>query len=102
MGMFDHYLAEYLWPHSHDSLNNEAFKAFVKIRCHAVASTRKRSAMQEETTGREGRSRPPRCPTACDDRRNVRMAVMDRAATSKTIAQQIQTVTHHSMLAHTI
>ncbi|GFX16888.1 uncharacterized protein TNCV_2518661 [Trichonephila clavipes] len=47
MGMFDHYLAEYLWPHSHDSLNNEAFKAFVKIRCHAVASTRKRSAVKE-------------------------------------------------------
>ncbi|GFV76072.1 uncharacterized protein TNCV_1456691 [Trichonephila clavipes] len=48
MGIFDHYLAEYLWPHSHDSLNNEAFKAFVKIHCHAVASTRKRSAVRNE------------------------------------------------------
>ncbi|GFU30453.1 hypothetical protein TNCV_270971 [Trichonephila clavipes] len=29
MDMFDHYLAEYLWPRSHDySLNDEAFKAF--------------------------------------------------------------------------
>ncbi|GFS94131.1 hypothetical protein TNCV_3786061 [Trichonephila clavipes] len=29
MGMFDHYLAGYLWPRSHDySLNDEAFKAF--------------------------------------------------------------------------
>ncbi|GFU89885.1 hypothetical protein TNCV_3284241, partial [Trichonephila clavipes] len=33
--------------HSHDSLNNEAFKVFVKIRCHAVASTRKRSAVRK-------------------------------------------------------
>ncbi|GFX28355.1 transposable element Tcb1 transposase [Trichonephila clavipes] len=30
------------------------------------------------------------------------MAVMDRAATSRTIAQQIQSVTHHSMSARTI
>ncbi|GFX15499.1 hypothetical protein TNCV_3304281 [Trichonephila clavipes] len=31
MGMFNHYLAEYLWPRSHDYyLNDEAFKAFCK------------------------------------------------------------------------
>ncbi|GFY00115.1 hypothetical protein TNCV_1342131 [Trichonephila clavipes] len=30
MGMFNHYLAEYLWPRSHDySLNDEAFQDFL-------------------------------------------------------------------------
>lgn len=58
--------------------------------------------MQEGTTDRRGRSHPPRCTTARDDRHIVRMAVMDRAATSRTIAQQIQSVTHHSVSARTI
>ncbi|GFX30062.1 transposable element Tcb1 transposase [Trichonephila clavipes] len=40
---------------------------------------------------------PPRCTTARDDRRTVRMTVMDHAATSRIIAQQIQSVTHHSV-----
>ncbi|GFW23360.1 HTH_38 domain-containing protein [Trichonephila clavipes] len=43
--------------------------------------------MQEETMNRWGRSHPPRCTTACDDRWIVRMTVMDRATTSRTIAQ---------------
>ncbi|GFU78481.1 transposable element Tc1 transposase [Trichonephila clavipes] len=55
--------------------------------------------MQEEMMDRRG---PPRCTTARNDRRIVRMAVMVRAATSQTIAQQIQSATHHSMSARTI
>ncbi|GFV91105.1 transposable element Tc1 transposase [Trichonephila clavipes] len=47
--------------------------------------------------GRRGRSHPPRCITGRDDRGIVYMAVMDRAATSQTVAQQI-----HSVSAHTI
>ncbi|GFX21931.1 transposable element Tcb1 transposase [Trichonephila clavipes] len=43
--------------------------------------------MQEETTDRRGRSHSHRCTTARDYRRIVRMAVMDRAATSRTITQ---------------
>ncbi|GFU42388.1 transposable element Tcb1 transposase [Trichonephila clavipes] len=40
--------------------------------------------------------------TTLDDRWIVRIAVMDRTATSRTIPQQIQSVTHHSVSAHTI
>ncbi|GFS82618.1 transposable element Tcb1 transposase [Trichonephila clavipes] len=58
--------------------------------------------MQEETTDRQGRSHSPHCDTARDDRRIVRMEVMDRAATSRIIAQQIQSVTHHLVSARTI
>ncbi|GFX63527.1 transposable element Tc1 transposase [Trichonephila clavipes] len=58
--------------------------------------------MQEETTDRWGQSHPPRCITARDDRWIVRMIVIDSAATSQTIAQQVQTVTQHSVLARTI
>ncbi|GFW32483.1 transposable element Tc1 transposase [Trichonephila clavipes] len=58
--------------------------------------------MQEETTGRRGRSHPPRCTTARDDRSIVCMVVMDRESTSRTIAQQIQSVTHHSVFNSTI
>ncbi|GFY27145.1 hypothetical protein TNCV_2067661 [Trichonephila clavipes] len=49
---------------SHDSLNNEAFKAFVKIRCPAVASTRKRSAIESSFTGDPGREKEPH-PSRC-------------------------------------
>ncbi|GFV73469.1 putative transposable element [Trichonephila clavipes] len=38
----------------------------------------------------------------CDDRRIVRMAVLDHAATLRTIAQHILSVTHHSVFAGTI
>ncbi|GFW01080.1 transposable element Tc1 transposase [Trichonephila clavipes] len=48
-----------------------------------------------------GRSHPPRCITASDDKWIVRMAVTDRAATSRTITQQIQSVTHHSVSTRT-
>ncbi|GFW06610.1 transposable element Tc1 transposase [Trichonephila clavipes] len=58
--------------------------------------------MQEETTDRRGRSHPPRCTTVRDDKRIVCMAVIDYAATSRTMAQQIQSVMHHSVSARTI
>ncbi|GFT71219.1 hypothetical protein TNCV_3002141 [Trichonephila clavipes] len=58
--------------------------------------------MQEETTDRWDRPHPPRCTTTRKDRRIVRMAEMDHTATSRTIAQQIQSATHHSVSARTI
>ncbi|GFW14851.1 transposable element Tc3 transposase [Trichonephila clavipes] len=42
-------------------------------------------------------SHPFRCTTAHDDRKIVRMLVIDRAATSGTTAQQIQSIMHHSV-----
>ncbi|GFW81010.1 transposable element Tcb1 transposase [Trichonephila clavipes] len=58
--------------------------------------------MQEGTTDRRGRSHPPHCTTSHEDRQIVRMAVTDRSVTSRTIAQYIESVTHHSMSARTI
>ncbi|GFW84290.1 transposable element Tcb1 transposase [Trichonephila clavipes] len=58
--------------------------------------------MQEGTTDRHGRSHPPQCTTSCEDKQIVRMAVMDRSVTSRTIAQHIESVTHHSVSARTI
>ncbi|GFV57354.1 hypothetical protein TNCV_3285821 [Trichonephila clavipes] len=58
--------------------------------------------MQEETRDRRGRTHSPRYTTARDDRWIVHMTVMDFAATSRTILQQIQSITHHSVSACTI
>ncbi|GFX87056.1 transposable element Tc1 transposase [Trichonephila clavipes] len=58
--------------------------------------------MQEGTTDRHGRSHPPQCTTSLDDRQIVRMAVTDRSVTSRTAAQHIESVTHHSVSAGTI
>ncbi|GFX03857.1 transposable element Tcb1 transposase [Trichonephila clavipes] len=58
--------------------------------------------MQKETTNQRGRSPLSRCTSARDDRRIVCTRVMDRTTTSRTIAQQIQFVTHHSVSARTI
>ncbi|GFU76765.1 transposable element Tcb1 transposase [Trichonephila clavipes] len=58
--------------------------------------------IQEGTTDRRGRSHPPQCNTSSEDRQTVRMAVTDRSATSRTIAQHIESVTHHSVSARTI
>ncbi|GFX51398.1 transposable element Tcb1 transposase [Trichonephila clavipes] len=58
--------------------------------------------MQEERKDRWGRSHPPRCITACDDGWIVRLAVMDPATPLRTIAQHIQSVTHHSVATDTI
>ncbi|GFU58298.1 transposable element Tc1 transposase [Trichonephila clavipes] len=58
--------------------------------------------IQKETTDRESRLHPPCCTSAHGDRRTVRMAVMDPAATSRTIAQQIQSFTYPSVSTRTI
>ncbi|GFX03078.1 transposable element Tcb1 transposase [Trichonephila clavipes] len=58
--------------------------------------------MQEGTTDRRGRSYPPQCTTSHEDRQIVRMAVKDRSVTSRTVAQHIESVTHHSVSARTI
>ncbi|PRD23930.1 UNVERIFIED_CONTAM: hypothetical protein NCL1_45067 [Trichonephila clavipes] len=58
--------------------------------------------MQEGTTDRRGRSHPLQCTTSREDRQIVRMAVTDRSVTSRTITQNIESVTHHSVSARTI
>ncbi|GFT75975.1 uncharacterized protein TNCV_1255011 [Trichonephila clavipes] len=56
--------------------------------------------MQEETTDRRGRSHPSRRTTVRDDRRIVRMPVMDRAATSRTIVGITDSVCYASFGVH--
>ncbi|GFV86355.1 transposable element Tcb1 transposase [Trichonephila clavipes] len=58
--------------------------------------------MQEKTMDRRSQSPLPRCITDREGRWIVHIAVMDCAATSRTVAQQIQSVTHHSMSTRTI
>ncbi|GFW35821.1 transposable element Tcb1 transposase [Trichonephila clavipes] len=58
--------------------------------------------MQKRTTDRRGRSHPPQCTTSREDRQIVSMAVTDRSVTSRTIAEHIESVTHHSVSARTI
>ncbi|GFX04351.1 transposable element Tcb1 transposase [Trichonephila clavipes] len=58
--------------------------------------------MQEGTTDRRGQSHPPQCTTSREDRQIVRMAVTDRSVTSRTIAQHIESVMHHSVSVRTI
>ncbi|GFS89470.1 transposable element Tc1 transposase [Trichonephila clavipes] len=58
--------------------------------------------MQEGTTDRLGRSHPPQYTTSREDRQIVRVAVTNRSVTSRTVAQHIESVTHHSVSARTI
>ncbi|GFX65995.1 transposable element Tcb1 transposase [Trichonephila clavipes] len=58
--------------------------------------------MQEGTTDRRGRSHPPQCTTSREDRQIVRTAVTDHSLTTRTVAQNIESVTHHSVSARTI
>ncbi|GFT36549.1 transposable element Tcb1 transposase [Trichonephila clavipes] len=58
--------------------------------------------MQEGTTDQRGRSHPPQCSTSREDRQIVRMAVTDHSVTSRTVAQHIESVMHHSVSVHTI
>ncbi|GFV54234.1 transposable element Tcb1 transposase [Trichonephila clavipes] len=58
--------------------------------------------MQEGTKDRRGRSHPPQCTTSREDRQIVRMAVTDHSVTSRTVAQHIESVTHHSVSARSI
>ncbi|GFU39964.1 transposable element Tcb1 transposase [Trichonephila clavipes] len=58
--------------------------------------------MQEGTTDQRGQSHPPQCTTSCEDRQIVHMAVTDHSVTSRTVAQHIESVTHHSVSVRTI
>ncbi|PRD23231.1 UNVERIFIED_CONTAM: hypothetical protein NCL1_46973 [Trichonephila clavipes] len=58
--------------------------------------------MQESTPDQRGRSHPPQCTTSCEDRQIVRLVMTDRSVTSRTVAQHIESVTHHSVAARTI
>ncbi|GFY19840.1 transposable element Tcb1 transposase [Trichonephila clavipes] len=58
--------------------------------------------MQEGTTNERGRLHPAQCTTPREDRQILSIAVMDRAVTSQTVAQHIESVTHHSVSARTI
>ncbi|GFX81583.1 transposable element Tcb1 transposase [Trichonephila clavipes] len=58
--------------------------------------------MQEGTMDQRGRSHPPQCTTSREFRQIVRMAVMDRSVTSRTVAQHFESVTHHSVSVRTI
>ncbi|GFX71325.1 transposable element Tcb1 transposase [Trichonephila clavipes] len=58
--------------------------------------------VQEGTTDQRGRSDPPQCTTSREDRQIARMAVMDRSVTARTIAQHIDSITHHSVSARPI
>ncbi|GFX10258.1 transposable element Tcb1 transposase [Trichonephila clavipes] len=58
--------------------------------------------MQEGTTDQRGPSHPPQCTTSRENRQILRMIVTDRSATSRTVAQHIESVTHHSVSARTI
>ncbi|GFT22804.1 transposable element Tcb1 transposase [Trichonephila clavipes] len=58
--------------------------------------------MEEGTTDQHGRSHPPQCTTSREDRQIGLMAVTDRSVTSRTVAQHIESVTHHSVSARAI
>ncbi|GFV28419.1 transposable element Tcb1 transposase [Trichonephila clavipes] len=58
--------------------------------------------MQEGMTDRRGRSHPPQCTTSREDRQIGRMAVMDRSVISRTLAQHVESATHHLVSARTI
>ncbi|GFV43992.1 transposable element Tcb1 transposase [Trichonephila clavipes] len=58
--------------------------------------------MQKGTVDRRGQSHPPQCTTSRKDRQIVRLAVTDLSVTSRTIAQHIESVKHHSVSARTI
>ncbi|GFT37982.1 transposable element Tcb1 transposase [Trichonephila clavipes] len=57
--------------------------------------------MLEGTTDGRGRSHPSQCTTSREDRQIVHKAVTDRSVTSQTVAQHIESVTHHSVSART-
>ncbi|GFT06128.1 transposable element Tcb1 transposase [Trichonephila clavipes] len=58
--------------------------------------------MQEGTMDRRGRSPPPQYTTSRENRQIVHKAVTDRSVTSRTVAQHIESVIHHSVSARTI
>ncbi|UYV64573.1 hypothetical protein LAZ67_3001207 [Cordylochernes scorpioides] len=58
--------------------------------------------MQEGTTDRRVRSHPLQCPTPRADRQIVHMGETDRSVTSRTVAEHIQSATHHPASARSI
>ncbi|GFS91977.1 transposable element Tcb1 transposase [Trichonephila clavipes] len=58
--------------------------------------------MHEGTTNRRDRSHSPQCTTSREDTQIVCMTVMDCSVTSRTVAQHIEFVTHHSVSARPI
>ncbi|GFT94897.1 transposable element Tcb1 transposase [Trichonephila clavipes] len=58
--------------------------------------------MQESTTDRRGQSHLPQCTTSREDRQILRMTMTDRSTTSRTVAQHMDSVTHHLVSARTI
>ncbi|GFV30264.1 transposable element Tcb1 transposase [Trichonephila clavipes] len=56
----------------------------------------------ESMTDQRGRSHPPQCTTSREDRQIVRREVTDLSVISRTVAQHIESVTHHSVSAHSI
>ncbi|GFY16705.1 transposable element Tcb1 transposase [Trichonephila clavipes] len=58
--------------------------------------------MQGGTTDQRGRSHPPQSTFSREDRQIMRMAVTNRSVTSRTLAQHIKSITHHSASARTI
>ncbi|GFX93346.1 transposable element Tcb1 transposase [Trichonephila clavipes] len=58
--------------------------------------------MPEGTTDPRGRSHPPQYTTLREGRQIVRMEVMNRSVTSRTVGQHIESVTHHLVSAGTI
>ncbi|GFS79893.1 transposable element Tcb2 transposase [Trichonephila clavipes] len=58
--------------------------------------------MQDATTDRSGQSHPPQCTTSREYRHILCMSVKNRSVTSRTLAQHIESVTHHSVSARTI
>ncbi|GFU73554.1 transposable element Tcb1 transposase [Trichonephila clavipes] len=58
--------------------------------------------IQKGTTNRRGRSHPPQYTTSREDQQIVRMAVTNHSVTSRTVAQHIEFLTHHSVSARNI
>ncbi|GFW26202.1 transposable element Tcb1 transposase [Trichonephila clavipes] len=59
-------------------------------------------ACRRVRTDQRGPSHPRQCTISLEDRQNVRKTVTDRSVTSRTVAQHIESVTHHSVSARTI
>ncbi|GFV62796.1 transposable element Tcb1 transposase [Trichonephila clavipes] len=57
------------------------------------------SWLQECTTDRRDRSHPPQCTTLREDRQIVRMTVTECSVTLQTVAQNIESLTHHLVSA---
>ncbi|GFS54787.1 transposable element Tcb1 transposase [Trichonephila clavipes] len=55
--------------------------------------------MQKGKMDPRGRSHPLQCTTSREDKQIVRMAVTDRSVTSRSVAQHLESVMHHSVSA---